>query len=46
MSETCRQRQSEPDYVAARDKLVRYSAGELKPEDVLPAACDADVIAP
>jgi hypothetical protein len=46
MNETCRQRQAEPDYVTARAKLERYSEGALKPEDVVPAACDADVIAP
>jgi hypothetical protein len=46
MDETCRQRQAEPDYVAARAKLERYSEGGLKPEEVLPAACDAQVVAP
>ena len=46
MEETCHQRQSEADYVAVKSKLERYSEGGLKPEDVLPGACDADVIAP
>jgi uncharacterized protein with von Willebrand factor type A (vWA) domain len=46
MDETCRQRQAEPDYVAARKKLERYSEGALKPQDVLPSACDAEVVAP
>ena len=46
MSQTCRERQAEPDYVAARAKLDRYSDGELKLADLLPAGCDADVIAP
>jgi len=46
MDGTCRQRQAEPDYIAARAKLERYSEGALKPEDVLPSPCDAEVVAP
>jgi len=46
MDITCRQREAEPDYVAAREKLERFSQGTLKPNEVLPGACDADVIAP
>ncbi len=46
MDETCRQRQAEPDYVAARAKLERYSEGALKLEELLPAACNAQVVAP
>ena len=46
MEETCRQQQKEPDYVATREKLARFADGALKPEDILPGPCDADVVAP
>jgi uncharacterized protein with von Willebrand factor type A (vWA) domain len=46
MDQTCRERQAEPDYVAARARLDRYSDGELTLANLLPAGCDADVIAP
>jgi uncharacterized protein with von Willebrand factor type A (vWA) domain len=46
MDETCRQRQAEPDYIAVRAKLERYSEGALKPEDLLPTPCDAEAVAP
>ena len=46
MSETCRQRQSAPDYVAARARLERFSQGALKAEDIVSEPCDAETLTP
>jgi hypothetical protein len=46
MGVTCREHQSAPGYVQLREKLEAYAKGQMKPDEILPGACDAEAFTP
>ncbi len=46
MTLTCHEQRASPDYLAFRAKLESYAKGEISADALLPAPCDAPVIAP
>ena len=46
MTRTCREQMDSPEYRAVQSRLDAYSAGTAGRDDIVPAPCDADRIAP
>jgi hypothetical protein len=46
MAMTCREQQSLPEYVTFRDRLYSFSHGQIAANEIIPAKCEADNVAP